>query len=468
MKITIIGGGSYAWTPPLVTSFLLNDFFNGAEICLMDINGTALKEVMTHCEMLRHLSPTKLRLSATTSLGDSIRDTNYVIPAVAVGGLDAMEQDHLIGRKYGCRNIKGHDVGAAGFSRTLRHVPFMLQLAREMERTAAPGAMLLNVSNPLAANTMAVSANTNITAYGFCHGVYNHLEALMPLFGARSMDEVEFITTGVDHCSWLLDVKVNGKDALEIMKKNGVVEAAYRNEVIAESDDPFAGREAERLRFIIWDQVGYLPAISDDHICEFFPQFLKTEELRNYWNITYDRIVERRKTVNSVKEKHLAVMTGKTKPELTAVSEIIAPAIAAFHGKGAFTGVMNTPNRGQIPNLPEGIIVETQCFINSNGVHPITAGPLPDILDSIVRPVAIHEKMYMEAACEWNMKKAVAALSTDPMVSDFVNSKAMVEEYFRMNRNVLKKNGIPVFENKPLPHRPEKKFKYRKEAVCVK
>jgi alpha-galactosidase len=182
MKITIIGGGSCAWTPKLVGDFLLNKFFNGAEICLMDINTETLKEVVEHCKMLGELSKINLRITSTSNLKEGIKNASYVIPAVAIGGIKATIQDHEIARKYGFWNIKCHDIGGAGFSRTLRHVPFMLQVARLMEKCAAPNAMLLNVTNPLVANTMAVYANTNIKAYGFCHGVHNHLKALLPLF----------------------------------------------------------------------------------------------------------------------------------------------------------------------------------------------------------------------------------------------------------------------------------------------
>jgi alpha-galactosidase len=313
-----------------------------------------------------------------------------------------------------------------------------------MEKHSAKGAMVLNVTNPLVANTMAVYANTSVEAYGFCHGVHNHLAALLPILGAETMDDVEYVTTGVDHCSWLLDVKVKGEDALERMRESGVVEAAYRNETIIASDDPFAGREAERLRFVIWDQLGYLPAISDDHICEFLPHFLRPRELSGHWGMNYDRIAERQKTIDSTNKRHKAILAGAEKHELAPSGEIIARAIAAFHGRGAFVSVMNAPNRGQISNLPDGVIAETKCLIGANGVEPITTGPLPDVLEAIVRPVVLHEKLYMEAAYEWDKKKALAALSTDPIVNDFVNAKNMVEEYFDLNEKVLEGLGIPI------------------------
>lgn len=444
MKITIIGGGSFAWTPSLIGDFLLNDFFDGADLCLMDINPTALDEVLERVKLLSDQSGVKLNFSTTTSLKEGVRDSSYVIPAVAVGGMETTIRDHEIGREFGFWNIKGHDIGPAGFSRTLRHAPFLAHTARLMEKYAAPGAMVLNVTNPLVANTMAVYKNTTIQAYGFCHGVHNHLHALLPILGAESMDEVEYITTGIDHCSWLLDVKVNGKDALERMRKSGVIEAAYRNETIIAADDPFAGREAERLRFVIWDQLGYLPAISDDHICEFLPQFLRTREISEHWNMMYDRVVERKKTIESTNIRHKAILSGEIKHDLAPSGEIIAQAIAAFHGEGAFVSVMNAPNRGQIPNLPDGVIAETKCLIGANGVEPITTGPLPDILEAIVRPVVLHEKLYMEAAYEWNKEKALAALATDPIVNDFVSAKDMVDKYFELNEKVLEEIGIQI------------------------
>jgi alpha-galactosidase len=444
MKITIVGGGSFAWTPALVGDFMLNEFFNGCEICLMDINATALEEVVRRLELLRPYAKATLNISTTTSLQEGVKNASYVIPAVAVGGLKSTIRDHEIGRELGFWNIKGHDIGPAGFSRTLRHVPFLVHLARLMEKFSAPNAMLLNVTNPLVANTMGVYVNSSVKAYGFCHGVENHLEALLPLFGVASMDEVEFVTTGVDHCSWLLDIKVNGCDALEMMRGNGLIEAAYRNEIIITADDPFAGKEAERLRFVIWDQIGYFPAISDDHICEFFPQFLKNRELSEHWGMTYDRIIERENTIIATNKKHQDLLTGKTKESLSPSGEIIAQAIAAFHGQGAFIGVLNAPNIGQIANLPSGVIAETKCLIGANGVQPITAGPLPDILEAIVRPIVLHEKLYMEAAYSWNKEKALAALSTDPIVNDFVNIKVMVDKYFALNEKVLEEIGIPI------------------------
>ncbi|MFH1615036.1 MAG: hypothetical protein ABIG61_08135 [Planctomycetota bacterium] len=444
MKITLIGGGSVGWTPILASSLLTHSkFFDGAELCLMDINQTALDNVIKVCSQLNSQADIKLKFTTTTDMADALRGADYVAIALAIGGMDATEQDHLIGRKYGFTNLKGHDIGAAGFSRTLRHVAFMVNAARLMEKYC-PKAMVLNLTNPLIANTWSINNYSSIKAYGFCHGVIGYLEAILPLMGAKSIEEASFVTAGVDHCSWLLKLIVNGRDGLEILRENNIIEKAYKRENVAQIDDPFAGIEEQKLRFIVWDMLGYLPGIGDMHICEFFGQFLKDKETVKYWQLEYDRAkLEREGRIQAAKEQE-ETLKGKKPVRLIKSNEIIARVIAALSGHDNFISVLNAPNTGQISNLPYGSIVETNCTVNSAGIQPITVGPLPDILDSIVRPVLLHEKLYMEAAYEWNKSKAIAALSTDPIVNDFRKTKQMVEEYFQMNQQVLESIGIKI------------------------
>jgi len=433
MKITLVGGGSYAWTPGLARDFLTNDFFKGIEVCLYDINELALNDIIELCNMYQKQVPNNISFRKTIDLKEALSEAAYVIVAISHGGLEAELEDHRITRRYGFYNLKGSEVGIAGCSRTLRHVPEFVRIAREMEKYC-PDAMLLNVTNPLTAITRCVNKYTSIKSAGFCHGVMNHLEILRPLFGADSWEGVEFTVAGVDHCTWQLEVKYKGKDALQIMRDKGLIEAAKQGDNIASYDDPFAGVENQRLRFLIWDIIGYLPAISDEHCAEFFGQIMKTEESRKYYGITYDRIADRMNSVVKGKEKVKSLLNGTVKPNFNSSGEILHKFIAALNGAGEIVGVVNYPNVGQIGNLPKGTVVETKCLIDSNGVHPINAGELPPILESIVRPIAIREELYMEAAVENNIKKLRGALSMDPLVNDFSKIDDICLELMNYNR----------------------------------
>lgn len=443
MKITIIGGGSYAWIKDLIGDFLVEEYFSNAQICLMDINEQNLNDVHELCQRLNNMASTNLKITKTTNLDESLKGCDYVIVAVAIGGWDADLNDHMIGRKYGLWNLKGHDIGAAGFSRTLRHVPFMMHVARKMEKYC-PSATLMNVTNPLIANTQCVNNYSSIKAHGFCHGVVNHAMAVAELFGAKTPDDLELVTAGVDHCSWLLKFRILGQDAFDLMRKKGFIEKAYQNINITTFDDSFAGIEEERLRFIIWDIIGYFPGISDLHICEFFPQFIKSAELRKYWALNYDRTIDRPATMQRDKQTVLDILAGKIPLKPVPSGEILAKTIAALAGQKKFIDVLNTVNVGQITNLPIGAVVETKCAISSSGICPITVGALPPVLEAIVKPVLTVEHLYMEAAFEWNKKKAVTALGIDPIITEFRGIRKMVDEYFEHAEVVLKKAGIPV------------------------
>ncbi|MCL2518980.1 MAG: hypothetical protein FWF15_10500 [Oscillospiraceae bacterium] len=416
IKITIIGGGSYAWMPAILPDLVRNDFFNGCGICLMDINSEALSQILAYTQKLLALRPeSQIRFTTSTNLDESLDGADFVIVSVSQAGLAAEIEDHVIARKYGHYNYKGSEVGIAGASRTLRHVRETVRIARIMEKQC-PNAMFLNVSNPLTAITRSVDKYTNIKAVGFCHGIKNHLQLLFPVFGAESWAEVDFNAGGVDHCSWLLDVRYKGQDALQVMR---------------ERKELFTSIENQRLRFLIWETIGYLPALSDEHCAEFFGQIMDTEERRKYYGVTYDRIEERRNAVASAKQN----IGRELSPDVLkhGSGECIMPLIQALGGGGPLADILNYRNVGQIANLPLESVVETKCLVDATGIHPVIMGELPPILESIVRPVVIREELYMEAAIEENAAKLKCALATDPLVNEFRNIDELCEELMRYN-----------------------------------
>jgi alpha-galactosidase len=421
MKVTLIGGGGYAWTPMLMANFISNPFFNDIGICLMDLDGEALAVTSQACRvMLEKVPDCHIAIETTMALDQALLGASYVIVAIAHGGIMAEFEDHKLARKYGYFNMNGEEVGVAGCSRTLRHIPHLVKIARRME-DICPNAILINVSNPLTALTRAINKYTGIKAYGFCHGVVNHLSPMFPLFGANSWDGVEYNVAGVDHCSWLLDIRYKGTDALTIMREKGLIDLAKKGLLHVTADDPFAGREQLRLRFMLWGIIGYMPAISDRHIIEFFAQITGRQEYRDFFGVNseYNRPAEKLEWSNKYKASVMRIAGGLEEPLLQRSSEIVDKFISALNGGGSLIDVMNVPNIGQVSNLPMQSVVETKCLVDATGVHPIIAGPLPPILESIVRPIMIRQELYMEAAMENSFEKLRAALSTDPHVFDF-------------------------------------------------
>lgn len=440
LKITMIGGGSYSWTYGLFSTFLDNPFYtHDTELCLYDINETALENVYRYCSYYNERYPEKaIRLTKTMEEDAALEGADYVVIAISHGGLEAELEDHRITRRHGFYNVKGSESGIAGASRTIRHVPEFLRIARKMRRLC-PAATILNVTNPLTALTRCVQKYEGIHAIGFCHGIRNHLEILLPYFGAKSFDDVSFSVSGVDHCSFLTDVRLHGQDALQIMREKGMIEAAWAGKSSITYDDPFAGRENQRIRFILWDMLGCMPGLSDEHCAEFYYQTTGTPENRERFGMHYDRLEDRSASVKRLRDDIVIPLETGSMPPLRISEERPDRVIEALEGGRSFYDVVNYRNLGQVRELPLDTVVETMVAFDATGVHPAIASPLPKAAQAIVTPTALREELFMEAAVEWDAAKLTSALCIDPLVQDFTHIRAVVKDLMDYNAQWLPK-----------------------------
>ena len=438
-KIAMIGGGSYSWAYGLYSTFLDNDFFGReTERCLYDINPKALDDVYRFITYYNDRNPEKaITVTKTLNEDECLEGAKYVVIAISHGGLAAELEDHYIARRHGFYNVKGSESGIAGASRTVRHVPEFIRIARKMKKLCAPGATMLNVTNPLTSLCRCVQKYEDIHAVGFCHGIRNHLEILLPYFGAKGFEDVSFSVSGVDHCSFLTDVKLHGEDALKIMRDKGMIEAAWAGKTNITYDDPFAGRENQRIRFIVWDMLGCMPGLSDEHCAEFYYQTTGTQENRDFFTMHYDRIEDRQNSVTRLREQITIPLETGNMPALRISDEKPDRVIEALEGGRPFYDVMNYRNLGQVRELPMDVVVETFVNVDATGVHPAIANPLPKAAQNIVIPSSLREEMFMEAAMDWDADKLTAALSVDPLVQDFRKTRQIAKEILEYNAQFL-------------------------------
>ena len=443
-KIAMIGGGSYSWASGLYSTCLDNDFFGReTELCLYDINPTALDDVYNFITYYNDRNPEKaITVTKTLNEDEALEGAKYVVVAISHGGLAAELEDHYIARRHGFYNVKGSESGIAGASRTVRHVPEFIRIARKMKQLCAPGATMLNVTNPLTSLCRCVQKYEDIHAVGFCHGIRNHLEILLPYFGAKGFEDVSFSVSGVDHCSFLTDVKFHGEDALKIMRDKGMIEAAWAGKTNITFDDPFAGRENQRIRFIVWDMLGCMPGLSDEHCAEFYYQTTGTQENRDFFTMHYDRIVDRQNSVTRLREQITEPLRTGNMPALRISDEKPDRVIEALEGGREFYDVMNYRNLGQVRELPMDVVVETFVTVDATGVHPAIANPLPKAAQNIVIPSSLREEMFMEAAMDWDADKLTAAISVDPLVQDFRKTRQIAKEILDYNAQFLPKGWI--------------------------
>jgi alpha-galactosidase len=77
---------------------------------------------------------------------------------------------------------------------------------------------------------------------------------------------------------------------------------------------------------------------------------------------------------------------------------------------------VNVPNRGQMPDVPNGAVVETNALFMTDEVRPLEADPLPDQVRSIVSTHVRNQETLVEAAFAGDVDLAFRAFLNDPLV----------------------------------------------------
>jgi alpha-galactosidase len=260
-KIVLIGAGSH-FTTGVVRDLMNSDALAGSTFALMDLNPDGLDVASRLVKRMVRERKASLEVEATTDLGTALDSADYVITTILVGGLEVCKPDIDIPMKYGVYQSVGDSVGPGGLIRAFRTVPAMVKIAKEMER-ACPDAWLFNYSNPLTCLSIGVREATDIKMLGLCHGVQGTLGAISGYMDADP-GEIDYVTTGINHLTWLLDLRIGGRDAYPRLR-----------EMLDSSDIQNWPISSKLCRIF-----GYFPSPGDRHIAEFFPYYLTEDAER--------------------------------------------------------------------------------------------------------------------------------------------------------------------------------------------
>ena len=108
---------------------------------------------------------------------------------------------------------------------------------------------------------------------------------------------------------------------------------------------------------------------------------------------------------------------------------------------GDLVSNVNIPNRGQIPNLPLGAVVETNALFGLNRIEPVYAGPLPaNILPLIARHV-YNQENTLTAALRRDRKLGFTTFMNDPQLAavSFEEGKKLFDDMLENQRVYLPK-----------------------------
>ena len=210
LKLAVVGGGS-TYTPELIEGIARRaDRLPVDELVLLDIDPERLEIVGGLAGRMLDRLGWAGRLTLTGDTDAAIDGASFVLIQLRVGGQAARLVDETLPPKFG--TIGQETTGAGGFAKALRTVPVVLDLAERVGRRAAPGAWIVDFTNPVGIVTQAL-LDEGHRAIGLCNVAIGFQRRFAARFGVEP-ERVELEHVGLNHLSWIRAVRVDGVDRL--------------------------------------------------------------------------------------------------------------------------------------------------------------------------------------------------------------------------------------------------------------
>lgn len=400
-KIALIGAGSVVFARKLVCDIIQRPALAGSTLALMDIDPDRLKVAEIQMRKIVAQLGVPVKVEAYSNRRKALRGAKYAINIVQVGGFDATKQDFNIPKKYGVLQTIADTLGIGGIFRSLRTIPVVLALARDLDEVGAPEPILINYTNPQAPLVLAVSRAVGIPAVGLCHSVQLTARQLARYL-RLPFEECAYRVAGINHQAFFMDFRYRGRDMYPALFKA--------------LDDPEI-YAMDRVRFEMMRRLGYFVTESSEHQAEYSPYFIHHgKEIIERFGIPIDDYIRRCERIIVRWEKTRREMLQEDKP---AQISPLSPEYGAMIINARETGELaeingNVPNTGLIPNLPAGCAVEVPVVIDRLGLHPEQVGDLPPQLAAYIRTNVNVQELIVEAALTRKREHVYHAAMLDP------------------------------------------------------
>lgn len=455
IKIAIIGGGSVNWMRILMKDIYSLSGVEGGEIRLVDPNVSHVTSVYNMAQKFNELSDKNYAISIVEDRKEALRGCDFVITTFSPGSMDAFHNDLEVPVKYGVRLPVSMTCGVSGISAALRTVPVAYEITRDMEEVC-PGAILVNVTNPMTAVTRAFNLPAKtVTVFGICHEIHKlhhylgHMLGLpIPadmginqyLYSWLQEQGFEYTVAGLNHFIWLTKATLNGEDVIPRIHQYAMEHTAF-GEVDPRSIGTNPYENGGQAKLALCRQFGYLPLPGDRHLVEFMSSLCNTH---NGYGMEYGILkttVDSRRLDKVLQQREIdMIASGDIPVDFHRSGEEVAGIMQAYIDKAEMVTICNRPNMGQISNLPRDVIVETFVRKEKDGsVTPIPAGDLPRPVHHLCYLQSSIVEMVVEAALKGDRKLLVEAMSLDPSTGgmDFGKIPQLCEDLLYTNRKWL-------------------------------
>src|SRR5881392_4437539 len=210
MKVAVIGAGS-TYTPELVSGLLRErERIDVRELVLHDIDCDRREVVGGLARRILERQGFSGALAITGELGAALEGADAVLIQIRVGGQAARLRDETIPAACGC--VGQETTGAGGLAKAMRTVPVVLDIAQRARELAAPGAWIVDFTNPVGIVTRAL-LDAGHRAIGLCNVAIN-FQRRFAAFLEVPPERLVVDQVGLNHLTWIRAVWLDDRDVL--------------------------------------------------------------------------------------------------------------------------------------------------------------------------------------------------------------------------------------------------------------
>ena len=450
MKLAVIGGGGVR------SMFLAKSIAQKAnklnidELTFMDNNEEKLNIYGKMAKKVAALLCDDLKFTLTTDAKEAVKDADYVITTIRVGGDDMRIQDERIALDLG---VLGQETtGAAGLSFAMRSISALKEYCKLIKKYAKPECKVFNFTNPAGVVSQTLRDMGYDFTYGICDAPSGMLRSFEKLYNAEE-GSAKGEVYGLNHLSYFNAITINGKEIMNELIENDEAYTStdmryFEKELLKER----GGILNEYLYYFYYREKAVENILKADktrgeQICEINKKM--TEELKC---VDIDNEFEKALKIfehwyGERENNYMASETGMKRKaawhfdiyekDSGGYAGVALKFIEIAQSKKSDSMILCVPNGNAINGLEESDVVEITCDITADGAFPHKFGKVDAQNLELIRRVKVYERLASKAIREKSKQAAVEALTLHPLVNSYSLAKQLVEKYMQLNKDYI-------------------------------
>jgi alpha-galactosidase len=420
-KITLVGAGGLSFGPTMVNDVIHTPELAGSRLVLHDIDATRLLRAYRFAARLNAANGSPVVLEQVTDPARAFEGADFCISSAEHGRFPYWRQDYEIPRRYGATQVNGENGGPGAVFHSLRSIKNTLSICANIEEHC-PDAFLVNLSNPMSRVTLAINEGTAVRNVGLCHEMPIGIVRIARMLRMRP-SRIEAKASGINHFTFFTEMvdRHTGEDLLPRVRAlfarkifdfgpilTRLAAATESRPVLAMlADQLYAPLVAHMVRVH-----GLVPCSVDSHIGEYLPF---AHEVGGHHPAHVDQfaridgVIERLTTW--LAETRIPVPVQRMGHSLEEVVPIIA---SLWTGARRRIMAVNVPNRGFLPNVAEGAIVEVGAEVDGDGIQPETMPPIAEPIAGHIATQVKLQDLIVQSALTGDRDLALRAVIEDP------------------------------------------------------